>query len=235
MLETSVAKLVSSKKAVIFDLFHTLTSTETASKFAQPTADTLGIDRAVWNDHLVNKSKPRLIGLEKDPYKIIKSVADKIKPGIDSKLLKLATENRLKRFQDSLLNIPDETLATLSKLKLAGKKIALCSNADVIESEHWKLSPMAQFFDVVIFSCDVGYIKPEKEIFEITLEKLNEKPENCVFIGDGGSNELAAAKEIGFTSIMITGIIKNLWPHKIDKIKKDADFVIENINELLEK
>jgi putative hydrolase of the HAD superfamily len=58
-------------------------------------------------------------------------------------------------------------------------------------------------------------------------------PEDSVFIGDGGSNELYGAKQIGLSTIMITGLIKEIWPDKIEAIKTYADYVIENIDELI--
>lgn len=230
-----VQELISSKNAIIFDLFHTLTSTETASQYGEPTADTLGLDRIKWNDFLVNNTRDRLIGKIQDPREIIKYIAHSINPDITIEQIELATKNRIHRFTDALLNIPEETLQVLNELKKQGKKLALLSNADVIEIAAWNSSPLIPFFDVVVFSCEVGYAKPEKEIYELTLERLNKTPEECAFVGDGGSNELTAAKEIGITPIMMTGIIKKLWPHKIDEIKKNADFVIENFYELLEK
>ena len=230
-----ITEIFDTKQAVIFDLFHTLTSTETASNYAQPTADTLGIDRQIWNDHLMNKSKPRLVGKIKDPYTIIKTIADGIQPGIDEELIKTAAENRLRRFTDALLNIPQETLFTLQEIKRTGKKIALCSNADFIESREWANSPMAEFFDEVIFSCDIGYAKPDKEIFQITLDRLNVSPEDTMFVGDGGSSELNVTKQMGLTTVLMIGIIKNTWPHKIDNLKADADFIVDSISELVER
>jgi len=54
-----------------------------------------------------------------------------------------------------------------------------------------------------------------------------------VFIGDGGSDELAGAKKVGLTTVMITGIIQELWPEKIPDRRKWADYEIVNITELL--
>lgn len=229
----TISKLLSDTNALIFDLYHTLTSTETGSNFAQPSADTLGVDRKEWNNFLVNNTRDRLVGKIQDPVQIIRYVAHSLNPDISEEKIQLAAKNRIKRFTDALLNIPEETLDVLNKLKERNKKLALCSNADFIETAAWKSSPLAPLFDIVVFSCEVGFVKPEKEIYDITLERLNEKPEGCVFIGDGGSNELAAAKEFGITPIFYSGIIKNLWPEKIKKLKSQGDFHIESFKELL--
>ena len=52
-------------------------------------------------------------------------------------------------------------------------------------------------------------------------------------IGDGGSDELAGAQAMGFTTVMITGIIKEIWPERIDARREQADFVIEELDELV--
>jgi len=45
--------------------------------------------------------------------------------------------------------------------------------------------------------------------------------------------ELKGAKNVGMSTVMITGIIKEIWPDRIDERKIYADFVLENLNEFL--
>lgn len=228
-----VVDFVSSKRAVIFDLFHTLTSVE--SKWGAHTSDILGIDRETWNLHLLEKSRDRLIGKEKDPFILVKNLAHSVNPNIPLDLIQKAADNRIKRFERALVNIPEKTKYTLKKLKEMDKIIGLISNADVCEMAGWSKSPIAHYFDKVVFSCEVGLVKPEREIYEYTLKELNIKPDESVFVGDGGADELHGAKQVGLSTIMITGIIKELWPDEIEPRKIYADYVIENIDELVDK
>lgn len=48
----------------------------------------------------------------------------------------------------------------------------------------------------------MGYLKPRSEIYEIALKKMNTIPEKCFFVGDGGSDELKGAKELGMKNIL---------------------------------
>ncbi len=41
-----------------------------------------------------------------------------------------------------------------------------------------------ELFDLVVPSGDVGYEKPQAEIFQLTAEKLGVKPKECLFIDD---------------------------------------------------
>jgi putative hydrolase of the HAD superfamily len=233
MYSNQLPSIVSRKHAVIFDLFHTLTAPEIVCPGGPSTSEILGLDSVSWNRQLMEKSKDRLRGLEKDPVSIIEKLAHAIHPGIPEELILKAVKNRIQRFESALVNIPECAVEVIKELKKRGKKIALVSNADVIESAAWKRSPVSPYFDVVLFSCEVGYVKPELEIYELCLEQLQEKPEDCLFVGDGGSNEFEGAKKAGLPCIMITGIAEKIWPEKMAGIKLQADFVIRTLDELI--
>ena len=57
-----------------------------------------------------------------------------------------------------------------------------------------------EYFDVIIASGDVGYIKPEKEIYNTCAQKLRVKNEECVFIDDI-SKYCEAARAVGMQAI----------------------------------
>ena len=221
-------------RAVLFDLFHTLTSVESAKAPGRGTSEILGVSRASWNDQLLIYSRGRLSGKLKDPFKIIERMARAINPEITDEVIKEAIENRIARFKYSLHNIDGKTIDTLKQLKSCGKMLGLISNADVTEKYGWDDSPIKQYFDCVIFSCDVGYVKPDKEIYELCLKKLGVLPGESMFVGDGGSNELEGAKTLGITTILTTHVVKHLWLEKVEAARKFADFVIDELSELLD-
>ena len=49
-------------------------------------------------------------------------------------------------------------------------------------------------FDPIIFSCDVGFRKPDPQIYEMALERLKCEPEECIFIDDKKRNTDAGEK-----------------------------------------
>ena len=167
---TSLTDIVDQKKTVIFDLFHTLTAIESSWGNGLPfTCDMLGIDQDVWNDQLQLHSRSRLAGQEKDSFRIVSQMARAIDPTIPDETIHAAIANRIKRFEAALMDIPDETKATLQDLRAKGKKLGLISNADTMEFAAWNKSPLAESFDAAIFSCSVGAVKPEREIYDICL------------------------------------------------------------------
>jgi putative hydrolase of the HAD superfamily len=84
-----------------------------------------------------------------------------------------------------------------------GVRTALCTN-NVREWEPlWrsKLPEIDEVFEVVVDSAFVGSRKPEREIYEITLERLGEVPaEECVFVDDVDVN-CQAARELGMHAV----------------------------------
>jgi putative hydrolase of the HAD superfamily len=219
--------------AVIFDLFHTLTSADVMRLPGKGTSEILGVSRGAWNEQLLVYSEDRLRGKVTDPFEIIKKMAHAIDPGITTETIRQAVMNRIARFKHALARVEDPTIHTLSKLKQKGKLLGLISNADVNEIQGWHDSPLRRYFDSVIFSCNVGYVKPEKEIYMKCLDELGILPEEVLYVGDGGSDELKGAKRVGMTTVMTIHVIKHFWPERIAKAREYADFQIDELDELL--
>ncbi len=230
---TPAQQSVHSAKGVVFDLFHTLTARESTWSEHPMTHAMLGVPRAVWEEQLFEASRVRLTGQERDPRKIIASMARAIKPDISDEVIHAAVANRLDRFTKALVHIPAANLAMLAKLRQRGTKLGLVSNADAGEIQAWDHSPLRAHFHSTVFSCDVGHLKPEPKIFHHCLAELKLQAADCVFVGDGGSGELTAARQLGFTTIMVAGVIRELWPEKIPGRAREAHFMVEEVSELL--
>ena len=184
MTDRGVAAIIEAKKAVVFDLFHTLTSLEsTWGAGRRMTCEPLGISPEAWDDQLQRKSRDRLVGVKKDAFEIVAEMARAIDPSISDERIKAATENRIARFAAALHEIADETLSVLRSLKTHGTRIGLISNADVMEVAAWGKSPIRHLLDSAIFSCVAGCVKPEREIYELSLRALGVLPAESVFVG----------------------------------------------------
>ena len=230
----ALIQTVQKKRAVIFDLYHTLTALESSWGGGRPlTAHMLGIDRAVWDKMLIETSRDRLVGKITDPLEIVGGMARRIDPSITDEVIKAATDNRVAKMAAAVISIPEENQQLLRAIKEREQKLGLISNADVTEMAGWKHSPIAPLFDSVVFSCEVGWVKPEREIYEISLRQLGVRADEAVFVGDGGSNELAGAREIGMITVMVTGIMQDMWPERIEERRHQADFVIERLGEMV--
>jgi putative hydrolase of the HAD superfamily len=220
-------------RGVIFDLFHTLTARESEWSDLPSTAAVLGIDRRTWDDALTAQSRWRLVGAERDPYIIVRTLAHTIDPTISETRIRAATDTRIKRFRRSLRQIPAENLDTLRHLRARGYQLGLISNADPMEVAAWADSPLSGAFDAEVFSCTAGCVKPEPAIYRQCLDALGLEPHQCLFVGDGGSNELVGAKEIGLSTVFMSGVITELWPDTITQRIQTADHHVTTIPEVI--
>jgi putative hydrolase of the HAD superfamily len=220
-------------KAIIFDLFHTLTAPEAEWSDLPWTSDLLGISRADWYRALTLNSRQRLVGEMSDPFQIVRSIAQGINPGISQDLIARAAAFRAKRFIRVLSSIPTSTLEVLRELRNHGLRLGLISNCDCSEVSAWNDSPLHGAFDAEVFSCHVGSAKPEPEIYLECLHRLGINAAEAVFVGDGGSNELRGAREVGMRSILFSGVIAHMWPERIAQLAEGADAHITRLDGLL--
>lgn len=95
----------------------------------------------------------------------------------------------------------DIILALVDEAKVKGWQVAILSN--VIEPTYNVLKAAGFYdkFDAVIASCKEGFAKPDIEIYNIALEKLNTTANESVFIDDKQPN-LTPANTLGFRTIL---------------------------------
>jgi len=220
-------------RGVIFDLFHTLTGRESEWSALPWTSDVLGIDRRVWDERLTAGSRSRLTGEQQDPYEILRSLAHAVDPAIPEQRIREALRIRIERFRHAVTRVPAENVETLRTIRAAGLRLGLISNADVMEVAAWADGPLAGLFDAEVFSCAAGCVKPEPAIYAKCLESLGLPAAECLFVGDGGSDELVGAKQAGLSTVFISGIVAELWPERVAPRLAIADHHIERIPELL--
>ncbi|WP_160688064.1 HAD family hydrolase [Clostridium sp. C2-6-12] len=219
-------------EVVFFDLFFTLITPKYNN--GRNENNVLEISKEQWEECAEDNDLylERAIGKEKNPQKIIEKIIEKSEIKASNKQIKEILELRKDRFQKSLTDVDYKILEVLLDIKKSGKRLCLISNADVIDVMYWNQSPLSNLFDDAVFSYKVGYVKPQSEIYQIGLGKMNTIPEKSVFIGDGGSDELRGAKRLGMKTI--------LSGYFLEKERKDqaiidfADYSIKDFREILE-
>ena len=80
----------------------------------------------------------------------------------------------------------------------AGLKTGLLSNSWSVD--HYDRDLLSEIFDVVVISGEVGMHKPQAEIFELTLERLELEPAHCAFIDDLREN-CEGAEAVGMVAV----------------------------------
>jgi epoxide hydrolase-like predicted phosphatase len=97
------------------------------------------------------------------------------------------------------LSIYEDSMTSLvTRAHAAGIRTALLSNS---WGHDYDRSDWQEMFDAVVISGEVGMRKPEREIFELTLDRIGLPAGECVFIDDIAHN-VAAAAEAGLVGIV---------------------------------
>ncbi|MHC4426656.1 MAG: HAD family hydrolase [Planctomycetota bacterium] len=102
-----------------------------------------------------------------------------------------------------------EVFSLASSLHGKGYKTALLSNTELPAVEFFHELDY-DMFDVLVFSCTEGVMKPERRIYEITLERLGSEARRSIFIDDR-QDYTQGAREAGLNTILFKNInqIKN--------------------------
>ena len=63
---------------------------------------------------------------------------------------------------------------------------------------------MTPHFDTIVVSGELGWVKPDPRPYQALLDQLEEKPEDCIYIGDNWLADVQGSKAIGMQSILTT-------------------------------
>lgn len=123
-------------------------------------------------------------------------------------LLNEMVGKRIATKEECFRHLHPEILPMLSGLKEKGVLIGLISNCFSEEAEVIRKSQLFPYFDVVCLSYEQGIQKPDAEIYHRCMKALSVKPEECLYVGDGGSRELEAAEELGMQAVQAVWYLK---------------------------
>lgn len=102
----------------------------------------------------------------------------------------------------STIQLYEDTVPTLQILKENGFKIALCSNLAMPYGEQLR-QLLPDFFDAVVFSYEVGAIKPESQIYEVIQSYFGCEFSEMLFIGDHPILDVETPLSLGMSARLI--------------------------------
>jgi putative hydrolase of the HAD superfamily len=100
---------------------------------------------------------------------------------------------------------PDpDVIPTLIVLRDNGLKIGIVSNGRSVKQwEKIIRLGLQHFFHTVVISEEVGFEKPDTEIFKVALKKLNVKPDEALYVGDTLETDVLGANKSGVVSVRL--------------------------------
>lgn len=201
------------RKAVIFDLFETLITEWGHKKYtkSEMCAD-LGLERERFDAYWDEKEEARYIGQISFPESIL-YVCERCGRPLDDSTLSLILRKRTETKSLCFQHVHPDVYRLLERLKAAGHKLAIVSNCSSEEVTVIRQSRIYGYFHQAILSYEAKLQKPNIRIYRKAADLLGVSPGECVFVGDGGSNELAGAKAAGMEAIQAKWYTNEL-PHK---------------------
>jgi epoxide hydrolase-like predicted phosphatase len=116
--------------------------------------------------------------------------------------VQVTKEMFLERAHVDLVAVP-ETYKLAEELRSKGIRTGLLSNIFAMQAEVFRREGWYDGFDPIILSCESGYAKPERELYELAIEQLGLEPDEIIFIDDQ-QKCIGPAEEVGLHAILAT-------------------------------
>lgn len=119
-----------------------------------------------------------------------------------------------------------ETLSVLAQLRERGIRTAVITNGPSgLQRAKLAAVGIADAFDAVVVSGEVGVAKPDPGIFAVALDALGAAAEEALHIGDNQIADVAGARDAGLTAV---------WVDRVGAERtEEAHAVVTDLNGLL--
>lgn len=165
--------------------------------FTEQNAQLLGITPETWRStyfSMNNLLNTGALSNKKDFWKLFLSRFNQV----DKLARVLALDEEL---SDKYIAVNQDMLRLVGRLRSAGYKVGLLSNATEEVANKIKSLKLAKHFDSFLFSIDIGYQKPDVKAFAELAKSLEVKINELAFIDDA-TKSLVNAAGCGFTPIL---------------------------------
>ncbi len=220
---------------VVFDLFGTLVPVFSYQKHdavMRKIAKALDIDYYKFEKGWVGSYKYRILGKFKSTEENIGWIGTRNDVKFENDRIKTAMSLLSSFVTDSLVPQPG-ALKTLKVLKDKGYKVGLISDCAPTVPVKWPLTPFYNLIQAPFFSCLEKTCKPNPRIYRRCAKKLELSPDRCLYIGDGSSNELQGALNVGMDPVLITTDFKDTYDSNRRDVQRWKGKKIKNLREVL--
>ncbi|HEX8051027.1 MAG TPA: HAD family phosphatase, partial [Solirubrobacterales bacterium] len=126
---------------------------------------------------------------------------ERLEDGLESLLGHRPHLHRFRHMFFEALDPNEQMIELMRELGASGLKMAMLTN-NVREWEPlWRsMLPVDEIFETIVDSAFVGCRKPERRIYELTLERIGMPAEACLFVDDLRPN-IEAAEALGMNAV----------------------------------
>jgi len=101
----------------------------------------------------------------------------------------------------------DGVIEMLDELRGMGCGLGLVTDCVFDVPAVWSATAFASYFAATHFSCETKVRKPAGSTYLGVLKQLDVEPNETLFVGDGGSDELNGAERCGIDALMIDDLV----------------------------
>jgi putative hydrolase of the HAD superfamily len=192
-------------KAVIFDFFGTLVPCLSLSEHKAVLARMavlMGAPHEAFVQQWFDTVKPRMTGQFPTVRANIEAICANLSVPFDAVGCEQAVKERYAYVRAHIAPRPT-AIETLNLLRHRGLKIGLISDCSHELPDVWPETEFAAWFDITVFSVMAKIKKPNPKIYHLAANKLGVTCADCLYVGDGGSNELTGAKAVGMHPVLL--------------------------------
>ena len=223
-----------SYRAIIFDLFGTLVgnfSRRENDKVIAQLAEILNVPYPQFWQRMGETYVDRCLGRYAGLAELAQSLCADLGIKVETSQLSDATQLYDVFIANALIPEP-AVLAALDTLKNNGVTLGLISDCVPAVSRFFPQSPLAERIDAAVFSCEERMMKPARGIYQVACRRLQVQTEECLFVGDGSSQELTGAAAAGMFPILKRTDLTDVYDAHRPDVQNWQGTVIDEIHEV---
>lgn len=164
----------------------------------------LGCDRGRFDAAVRASFTERATGRTGDPVATLRWLATQCGVEVSESQARAAYQHRLAA-ERAFMSPRPEALGVLAALRSRGLRVGVLSDCTHELAQLWPQLPFALYVDAPVFSVHTGIRKPAAAMYQAVCRQLRVAPQHCLYVGDGGSNELTGARAAGLRAVQLCG------------------------------
>ena len=219
-------------QAILFDLFGTLVPNLPCSQWEDSTdaiAEVLGVEPTIYRNLWEPRFKERMTGEIPDGEHQFDEILTKAGIEAPAGNRVRAAQLHVELLKNALVPKP-ESHQVLTALRHRGLHLGLVTDCSSAAPDVFDQTPLGPFFEARSISAFLGVRKPHPLMYRNVLDLLNVSGEDCIYVGDGNSEELLGAKEFGMTTVWVDNGSEQHWR---ERFIPQGDYTVKSLAELI--
>ncbi|HYM49106.1 MAG TPA: HAD family hydrolase [Candidatus Limnocylindrales bacterium] len=180
------------------------------------------VDDEIQQDY--QEGRPEEVEISHIYDRVLRRIGLELEPALIEQIMELEQEGWL-----SSVHVGDDVRPTLERIREAGLKVGLVSNAAYrprLMRRQVEALGLLPYFDSLTFSSEVGFRKPHPRIYADALHKLQVEPATALFVGDRVREDVRGPKALGMRAVLLRE-----W-RQDDDPAGEADYTLARLGQL---